>query len=183
MHGLSETKGSARDPGDDNMNAFGTYAIRSPRNPFEKGRMKIKAIVIGNVVDVVGTMAASILLGIIGMIIQRLTSEGEALSYLAGHLIPSGKESRPFLMAVGITFSIFGGYISARIAKERELLYGGLSTLLCLALGVVAMINAHEIGIKSIFSKILTISLGVLGGYLYLRRKTGSGIAEQGVAA
>jgi hypothetical protein len=136
-----------------------------------KQSVKTKAIVVGNLVDVVGTMVATILLGIVGLLIKKAAAQDSIWSYLAGHLVPSGDGSRPFLFAVGIFFSIFGGFVAARMAKEKELLYGGLSTILCLLLGVYSMITAHEIGLKSLFSKALTIALGVLGGYIQMKVK------------
>jgi hypothetical protein len=137
--------------------------------------VKIKAVVFGNIVDVGGSMLSSILLGIGGMVLKKISAQDSIWFSLSDHLIPSGGGPKLILFSVGALFSIIGGFVAARMAKEKELIYGGLSTILCLILGLYSIIKSNEIGIKSLGLMALTVLLGLLGGYFQANMKNRRG--------
>jgi len=63
-------------------------------------------------------------------------------------------------------------YVSARIAKHDEVLNGGLSSILCVASGVYAVINVSPAAPLWLHLVYLPLSpaLGALGGYLRSRQ-------------
>jgi hypothetical protein len=75
---------------------------------------------------------------------------------------------------LGALCSVLGGYVSARIAKHDEVLNGALSAILCVGIGVYAVLSgsaASHLGLHLVFLP-LSPALGALGGYLSSRRKT-----------
>jgi hypothetical protein len=68
--------------------------------------------------------------------------------------------------AIGLGFSVFGGYVAARKAGHHQRLNGALSSFLCVALSVYAM---KSLSIGWVIEGLLgSPVLGLLGGYLSL---------------
>jgi hypothetical protein len=64
--------------------------------------------------------------------------------------------------------SVLGGYVAARVAKHDELLNGGLSSILCVASGVYALVSGSAGGhlwVQLMYLP-LSVALGTLGGIL-----------------
>jgi hypothetical protein len=88
---------------------------------------------------------------------------------------PVLKESTVFYVSYAILggiCSVFGGYVSARIAKHDELLNGALSSILCVGGGMYAVISgsaADDLWMHLLFLP-LSPTLGALGGFLRTRQ-------------
>src|SRR4051812_1419977 len=98
--------------------------------------MKIKAIIVGNLLDIIGTNVATVAVALAMKFFGKIFE-----SQLSGAMFESFNE--PFrhkfiFQAVGVGCSILGGYVAAKIAKEKELLYGASSAIICTSLGVYA---------------------------------------------
>lgn len=129
--------------------------------------MKIKAIIIGNLVDVVGSILGSLALGLLSIFAAKVFHQGTAFGRLPLYLADS-ELSKPLRYIVGGLFSILGGYVCASLARERELIYGGLSTLLCLGLGTLQMLSGFKL--THLGAEFLTLGLGVFGGFLRYKK-------------
>ena len=131
--------------------------------------MNIKAIIVGNIVDVLGTMLTTFVIAIGAVLIGSLFKNSLSPEMYA--LLSGPKKLRPVYIGIGMLFSVLGGFVSARIAKEKEILYGALSTILCFILGIVSIARAYEFNIENIAHELLTIGLGILGGFICLKVK------------
>jgi hypothetical protein len=132
-------------------------------------RISLKGVVIGNIADIVSTnlvvlpVAAYIL---ISSAPSAHTTEDASRILMASSVY--GSLSR----ILGALCSVLGGYVSARIAKHDEILNGALSSILCIAFGVYAVVNvnaADRWGLSLAFLP-LSAALGSFGGYLWSRR-------------
>jgi len=136
-------------------------------------KISIKGILIGGLTDII----SSSLLGI-PFVVYVMFSNGLAHSPQAQTEVVTIIHASAFLysiqLLIGLSCSVLGGYISARVAKHNELLNGTLASLFCLSIGVY-----------SIFSKASSVSLPVqlllmavtplcslLGGYIRLKQVT-----------
>lgn len=133
--------------------------------------MKPLPILVGNLVDIIGTNVATIVV----MIAMKVfgTALGGHLSGPVLDFLQSPAKQHFVLQGVGILCSIVGGYVAAQMAKERELLYGASSAILCTAFGVYAIVKGHHYEPKILLLEPLSLLLGTLGGYLYLTKKRG----------
>ena len=126
-------------------------------------RMSLKGVAIGNITDIVATYVVMLPL----MIYLAVSSGLPAANIL--------KESTALYVSYAIlggACSVLGGYVSARIAKHDELLNGALSSILCVAGGMYAVISgnaADDLWMHLVFLP-LSPALGVLGGYLRSRQ-------------
>lgn len=100
-------------------------------------RIRIKAVVLGVLVDVGGSLISGVGLGIVLAILLLARGGGDpaALERLesAWWMLATG-----FFM--GIAFTILGGFVAGRVAGEREVLHGavtgGVSALLAIPLSL-----------------------------------------------
>ena len=126
-------------------------------------RMSLKGVAIGNITDIVATYVVMLPL----MIYLAVSSGLPAANIL--------KESTALYVSYAIlggACSVLGGYVSARIAKHDELLNGALSSILCVAGGMYAVISgnaADDLWMHLVFLP-LSPALGALGGYLRSRQ-------------
>jgi hypothetical protein len=130
--------------------------------------MKPLPILVGNLVDIIGTNVAAIVV-MIAMKVVAMAFGGH-LSGPVLEFLQNPAKQHFVLQGVGILCSIVGGYVAAQMAKEKELLYGASSAILCTAFGVYAMVKGHHYEPKVLLLEPLSLVLGTLGGYLYLRR-------------
>lgn len=128
-------------------------------------KISFKGVIIGAIVDVVGTYIW--LFGVVGYLIIRnqlyALPPGEQMSELYRLYGDPAINVLNSIVAVG--FSVIGGYLAARIARHHERLNGALSSFLCVALSLFT-IGSFSIGwaISVVGSPIL----GLLGGHLRL---------------
>jgi hypothetical protein len=138
------------------------------------GKVSIKGVLIGGIVDVGSSMILGIPFAIYA--ISRIDLASIPKDHVESAVNAAMLGNLPLYLTqelVGLTCSIFGGYIAARIAKHHELLNGGLASYLCLAIGVYAMTHgkdSHPLYVQ-VLMLIASPALGILGGYLRLRQK------------
>jgi hypothetical protein len=134
-------------------------------------RISLKGVVIGNITDIVATNLV-VLPVMIYVLISAMSSGPAADS--ATEIVMASSVYRVSSSILGALCSVLGGYVSARIAKHDEVLNGALSAILCVGIGVYAVLSgsaASHLGLHLVFLP-LSPALGALGGYLSSRRKT-----------
>lgn len=95
------------------------------------------AILLGFLVDFIGTMLVSILLSI--LVTAYYMSNGIKVDEVRGLLTTTDFSSPIYLVSLGIglMFSILGGYVCARIANRLEYRYVAIIGLLDILLGLI----------------------------------------------
>ena len=132
-----------------------------------------KAIIVASIIDVVGSGIVGAIIGVIALVhygytklppqemSQRLTA---TLTHGIFYWIS---------LVVGLAFSIFAGYLAARIAKRRELFHGALSSFLCVLGGIGTLLFGKPL--HSLLVELLGLAaspaLGIIGGYIRLKTK------------
>ncbi len=137
------------------------------------GRNSIKGIFLGGILDV----GMSMLLNTIFILFWTMQFIGAFKGAELAAKISEVVANTPAIFAgtfvIGSLCSILGGYVSARIAKQHEVLNGALSSWLCIALGVYGLLFKASNPTHGIFLEVLSIplsfGLAAFGGYL--RRK------------
>jgi hypothetical protein len=108
-------------------------------------RVSIKGVVIGGIVDVV----TSGLLGV-PMVIYAMSridlshTPSSQVSMAVTKLIQASPALRSVELLLGLICSVLGGYVAAWLAKRDELLNGGLSSFLCVTLGIYAVTTGRD---------------------------------------
>jgi Kef-type K+ transport system membrane component KefB len=127
-------------------------------------RISIKAVAIGNLIDIASTYLAGVPIGVFML--------------MRGYPIdrPTLLENGTFILAASILgglCSILGGYVAARIAKHDEVLNGLLSSILCVGIGVYALISGSAAGHlgRHLASLLVSPLLAAFGGYLCFRKR------------
>jgi hypothetical protein len=123
-------------------------------------RISIKAVLIGNIVDIAG----SFLVGFVAFTAVVFIA-------MAAH-VPRGTLHRHgfltgVMFAIGLLISAVGGYVAARIAGHDEMLNGGLSSFLCVLVSLFEVGSGHA---GAWLSLLIAPSFAVLGGYLRMRQ-------------
>jgi len=130
----------------------------------DKGGIRIKAIVLGFVTDLGGSLVVGIGYGVvlgISMAVKGIPPE-EIATLLQGPitLIPG--------LVFGFGFTLLGGYVAGRIAKHSEILHGGIVGLIGILLGVLFC------GSLPLWYNIISfagvVPVGMLGGYFANRQ-------------
>lgn len=125
----------------------------------------IKAVTIGLAADIGGTIVATVILALAyGVVLSASGASAEEIEALTGN--PSTDSWFFYVTAlVGCAFSMLGGYLCARIARQGELKLGamlaGISTLISLAFGV----EPNQLGIMISFT-LLGIAAVLAGAWL-----------------
>lgn len=133
-------------------------------------RLSLRAVVIGNMVDILATILFSLPLAfyvLLGLRVAQVPSEDVRAAFEA-----SFRPGTPLYfcqLAIGWGCSILGGYIASRIAKCKELTTGALSSLLCMSFGIYTLATGS--GLSPLYIGVLLVLasplLGASGGYLY----------------
>lgn len=124
-----------------------------------------KAILFGLLVDIGGTTVIAFIGGVVAVII--LTSQGMDETQL--ELLFSDPSS-PFMIAmavIGGLFSVLGGYVCARVAKQNELKLGGVMALLSTLFVIV--LDGESTGIDLLLYAAGIVSI-FFGSWLGMRR-------------
>jgi hypothetical protein len=134
--------------------------------------VSFKGVAIGNVVDIVASNVVAVPVMIYVLVSARvdLSDHGAVTELL--------KTSTVFLAAssiLGGLCSILGGYVSARVAKHDEVLNGALASILCVALGIYAVVNGTGRLWLDVLYLPLSPALAALGGYLRARQPARAG--------
>jgi hypothetical protein len=130
------------------------------------GKLKIKAIVIGSVIDIVGSLVFGAIFSIVMGVLHAMN--GKDISSFERDFY-SNVPAMTFGLIIGLLFTVLGGYCSARIAKENEKINAA-------SVGVVGFITCLPfIGSLPLWynaaSLILVIPAAYLGGMIALFRK------------
>lgn len=135
----------------------------------EMTRVSFKGVAIGNVVDIV---ASNVVMVPVMMYVLAAAKTGSTHDG-AGSVTEILSTNNVFLTAsslLGGLCSILGGYVSARIAKHNEVLNGTLSSVLCIGLGIYAVVNGAGLLWLHLLYLLLSPALGAVGGYLRSRQ-------------
>ncbi len=125
-------------------------------------RLKFKAVLFGFLVDTIGTLVISAVL--VNSLAARGLSEAEITTRMHG---PSGLL---LMLILGLGFTIGGGYVAGRTAKQEEILHG----LAVAMLGIVLGLFFREPGLPlwyEVASFAAMIPAGVAGGYFASGKK------------
>lgn len=131
-------------------------------------KISFKGVIIGAIIDIIGTNFGVLILllwAVLYMIHRWFTPSADVIKIFIQHNTLFKILSYIF----GGFFSIFWWYISARIAKHNELLNGCLSSFLCVLLGIIWLRSSMTI--MSLLGLIISPTLWLMGGYLYLLHK------------
>lgn len=144
-------------------------------------KVSILGVLTGAVVDIV----SSVLLGIPFAIyaISKVDFSHTPNTQMQTAIMAAMKGNMPLYLtqiALGLACSVLGGYIAAVIAKRAGMLNGGLSSFLCVSLGIFSMASGKETHPFFIQLLILLASpaCGVLGGFLRMKQKPDVSISQ-----
>jgi hypothetical protein len=135
------------------------------------GKIKIKAISFGVLVDILGSLVTALLLFFIAapFMSQRISSPSEFA------VMTNILQKNPYFMAIaifiGLLWSCAGGFATGSLAKGHEILNSICAGLVLIILGVVFYVffpSPYPIWINLLFL-ILTITAVIYGGFLSLR--------------
>jgi hypothetical protein len=93
---------------------------------------------------------------------------------------------RAFTFAYGFVCVAAGGYITARIARQRPILHAAAMGIVQAALTIVAMLSpeaSHASPLQWITIAILSIPAALAGGTLYRLREPGAGLEKTPASA
>lgn len=138
-------------------------------------QISFKGVAIGNVVDIVSSNVVAIPVMIYVLASAQMGSPSDHNARAIGEIL---KTSTVFLAAssvLGGLCSVFGGYVSARIAKHDEVLNGALASILCVGLGIYAVVNGTGRLWLDVIYLPLSPTLAALGGYLRSRQTARAG--------
>ncbi len=129
----------------------------------DERKLNIKAIIIGWLVDTVGSFIAGIFIGITAGII--LVTKGISPEQIAEEL-SSSKAFQNFSLFVGFSFTFLGGYIAALIAKADEIKHALIVGVLSLITSVLFFSITQTTEPNWQLISLFVIPFALLGGYL-----------------
>ena len=125
----------------------------------------VKAVVLGALVDLCGSVVASMLFfAIYGVYLGATGGTAEDLGTAMG-TAESGSPMQIALNMVGCMFSVLGGYVCARIARHSEYRLGAILAAITVAVGLVIAGGDDGSGLLAIYSA-LTIASVMVGAHL-----------------
>ena len=131
-------------------------------------RLSLKAVVIGCLVDWLGTLAFSLAFVMGTGVMAALRGVSPKETELALTEWYNSIPGTVFSALYGFGFTLLGGYIAARISKADNLLPSGLVGAMGILLGLVFISETPEAVI--LLSILLSIPVSILGGYCYTRK-------------
>lgn len=123
--------------------------------------LKFKAVLYGFLVDTIGTLAVAFVL--FSAMAARGLSENEVAARMHG---PSGLL---LMLILGLGFTVGGGYVAGRTARQEEILHGALVA----GLGIVLGLFLRDPGVPLWYEAVsfaAMIPAGMAGGYLARER-------------
>ncbi len=129
----------------------------------DERKLNIKAIIIGWLVDTVGSFIAGIFIGIIAGII--MATKGISPDQMAEEL-SSSKAFYNISLFVGFSSTFLGGYIAALIAKADELKHALIVGILSLITSVLFFSITQTTEPNWQLISLFVIPFALLGGYL-----------------
>jgi hypothetical protein len=126
-------------------------------------------VLIGGIIDVVGSFVLGLIitLGAMSKLDLSRVPKDQVQATVAAALY-ANRSLQIGLMVMGLGFSLIGGYIAAAIAKHDEILNGGLSTLLCLCIGIYVLTTGKDMNPAWMKASgmVLAPAMALLGGFL-----------------
>ncbi len=141
--------------------------------------VKIRPIIVGAVVDYIGTYVAMVLylaLFFMGDALKEGGASQEAVEK-AFHQMISSPEGLITLFLIGVLGTVLGGYVAGRLAKTEEVKHGALVGAVSLALGILQSGSGAGSPVPHWYELLgyaLTIPAGALGGSLVQSRDQSS---------
>ena len=131
-------------------------------------RLSLKAIVIGCLVDWLGTLAFGLTFAMGTGMMATLRGLSLKETELALTEWYSSIPGMVFSILCGLGFTLLGGYVAARISKADNLLNSALVGTMGILLGLVFISETP----KAVFflSILLSIPVSILGGFCYTRK-------------
>ena len=130
-------------------------------------RLSIKAIVIGCLVDWLGTLAFGLLFALGTGMMAALRGVSPKETELALTEWYNSIPGMVFTILYGFGFTLLGGYVAARISKADNLLNSALVGTVGILLGLVIISETPQV--VFFLSILLPIPVSILGGYFYTR--------------
>ena len=121
----------------------------------------LKAVSLGLVADIGGTLAGGIVLMVIyGIVLGATGASAEAIMASAADF--NATDSWLFYLGtvVGLGFSVLGGYVCARIARRAEMKLGAVLAVLSAVIGLLLSANEYQLG------ALLSITLASIGAVM-----------------
>ena len=120
-----------------------------------------KAVSLGLLADIGGTVAGGMVLMVVyGIVLGATGSSAEEIMASAADF--SATDSWLFYLgtAVGLGFSVLGGYVCARIARRAEMKLGAVLAVVSAAIGLLLSANEYQLG------ALLSITLASIGAVM-----------------
>jgi hypothetical protein len=127
-----------------------------------------KAIIIGCLVDCLGTFVFSLVFGIIAELKAAARGIGPEQTRM---LLEQWSASRPgmaFLLFFGLGFTFLGGYVATRAAKTNNLVNSAFVGSMAILTGLFFISSTPMLA--AIVSIVLSIPVAVFGGFCHLRK-------------
>ncbi len=121
------------------------------------GRLKFKAVLLGFLVDTLGTLAFATVL------IFAMTERGLPQDEIAARM--HGLSGLLLMLIFGLGFTLLGGYVAGRAAGQAEILHGAMVAGIGLVLGLFLREPALPLWYE-VVSFAAMIPSGAAGGYL-----------------
>lgn len=140
------------------------------------GRVSIKGVLIGSIVDIVASVVFGLPFAIYAMSkVDLLHTPSAQASAEVRAVVQGNMALHVGQLLVGLACSALGGYVAAWLAKHDELLNGALSSFLCVALGIYTMALGKDS--NALWVQVLMLlaspALALIGGDLMRRRRQG----------
>jgi putative membrane protein (TIGR04086 family) len=138
------------------------------------GKVAVKGVLIGGIVDVVTSLVLGFPFALYTM--SKIDLSRTPKDQIGARMTAALHGNMPLYVGqllVGLACSALGGYISARLAKHDELLNGLLSSFLCVALAVYIMASGKDPDALWVQILLLVASpaFALLGGALMWRER------------
>lgn len=129
-------------------------------------RLSFLSIIIGIIVDMVGTMIASSIFAVIYVMANHIDISNIKVLYTSNLFVSLN-------MIIGAIFSIFGGFVAARIAKQSKLIHSVIIGTTCELTGLFSILSGNSVlpSWYHVLAFIITIPLTLCGGLLAIKFK------------
>jgi len=137
------------------------------------GKVSVKGVTLGAITDSISTVVVILLLMVYIIHSHKTAGMSHEKATIMLRELMRGNSLYYFLSRIlGGICSVLGGYVSANIAKHDEVLNGALSSILCVGLGVYAIISGSHSDPLWQYTVLLLITpmLAAFGGFLRQRR-------------
>ena len=133
------------------------------------GRLSVKGIVVGGIVDIVGSnlLAIPVILYAMSQLPYGPRDAAAVFHLIQGSIVLYG-----LMFVLGAACSIGAGYVAASLAKHDDVLNGAFSAFLCVGSSLWGLTSGHAQGVPTwlvLVSLPGSPMLGALGGYLRAR--------------